>query len=176
MTLPFALRWSVETGRLLPAFQSLKLYDRMRAIRLMNFNALDLNLLKVFDALMRERSVTRAASRLNLSQPAVSSALNRLRRQLDDQLFLRQSNQMVPTARALALWEVLRHSLDGIKAAMAEAEPFDAAACRRHIALAEQAFTEADPRTPGWVGRLRVGPRVRPRSRGRPPSSEHRRT
>ena len=97
----------------------------------MNFNALDLNLLKVFDALMRERSVTRAASRLNLSQPAVSSALNRLRRQLGDKLFLRQSNQMVPTARALALWEVLRHSLDGIKAAMAEVEPFDPVACRR---------------------------------------------
>jgi DNA-binding transcriptional LysR family regulator len=71
----------------------------------MNFNALDLNLIRVFDALMRERSVTRAGERIGLSQPAVSSALNRLRHIFNDVLFVRQANDMVPTPLALELGE-----------------------------------------------------------------------
>ena len=55
----------------------------------MNIASLDLNLLRVFDALMRERSATRAGERIGLSQPAVSSALQRLRHIVGDQLFVR---------------------------------------------------------------------------------------
>ncbi|WP_234818670.1 LysR family transcriptional regulator [Sinorhizobium fredii] len=58
----------------------------------MNLNALDLNLVRVFDALLRERSVTRAGDRIGLSQPAVSAALNRLRHALNDQLFVRRGD------------------------------------------------------------------------------------
>jgi DNA-binding transcriptional LysR family regulator len=68
-----------------------------------NFAAFDLNLLRVFDALMRERSATRAGDRIGLSQPTVSAALNRLRHALSDELFIRQLNEMVPTPRAMAL-------------------------------------------------------------------------
>jgi hypothetical protein len=53
----------------------------------MNWGAFDLNLLIVFDAVMQERSVTRAGNRIGLSQPAMSHALNRLRSMLEDDLF-----------------------------------------------------------------------------------------
>jgi len=81
----------------------------------MNFNALDLNLVRVFDALMRERSVTRAGERIGLSQPAVSSALNRLRHLFNDQLFVRQGNEMLPTPLALELGERARLALAEIE-------------------------------------------------------------
>ena len=67
------------------------------AIRL---SAVDLNLLVVFDALMQERNVTRAARRLALSQPALSHALGRLRHMLKDELFVRSPRGMIPTPRA----------------------------------------------------------------------------
>ena len=65
-----------------------------------NLRTVDLNLLVVFDALMAERNVTRAAERNGLSQPAVSKALNRLRYLFDDPLFVRRDRGMEPTARA----------------------------------------------------------------------------
>ncbi|MDB5314480.1 MAG: LysR family transcriptional regulator, partial [Rhodospirillales bacterium] len=64
---------------------------------------LDLNLLRVFDAVARERHVTRASQRLNLSQSAVSNALSRLRAALGDELFLRRPGGVEPTALALSL-------------------------------------------------------------------------
>ncbi len=74
----------------------------------MNLRRLDLNLLVVFDAVMLERSVTRAAERVFLTQSAVSSALGRLRHQLDDELFIRGSGKLRPTPRALELEEPVR--------------------------------------------------------------------
>src|SRR5277367_6605840 len=65
-----------------------------------NLRSVDLNLLVVFDALMAERSVTRAAERNGLSQPAVSKALGRLRYLFGDPLFVRHDRAMVPTQRA----------------------------------------------------------------------------
>ena len=62
-----------------------------------HFNALDLNLLRVLDALVEERSATRAGERLGLSQSAVSHALNRLRHALKDELFVRSSDGLEPT-------------------------------------------------------------------------------
>ena len=64
---------------------------------------LDLNLLTVFDMLMQERNVTRAAERLHLSQSTVSHALGRLRTALDDPLFVMSRREMMPTERAKAL-------------------------------------------------------------------------
>ncbi len=66
----------------------------------MNLRKVDLNLLVIFDALMQERNVTRAASKVALSQPAFSNALSRLRHYLKDELFVRTTQGMVPTARA----------------------------------------------------------------------------
>ncbi len=68
-----------------------------------DLRTLDLNLLKTLDALLDERSVTRAAARLALTQPAVSGMLNRLRDYFDDPLFIRAPHGMVPTTRAEAL-------------------------------------------------------------------------
>src|ERR1700739_17797 len=65
----------------------------------MNWGALDLNLLIVFDAVMQERSVTRAGGRIGLSQPAMSHALNRLRHMLKDELFVRTPGGSARTAR-----------------------------------------------------------------------------
>ena len=76
----------------------------------MNWGAFDLNLLIVFDAVMQERNVTRAGSRIGLSQPAMSHALNRLRYMLKDELFVRTPEGMVPTPRAEALAQPLRNA------------------------------------------------------------------
>jgi DNA-binding transcriptional LysR family regulator len=77
--------------------------------------AIDLNLLVVFDALMRDRSVTRAGQRLGLSQPAMSHALTRLRHMLKDELFVRSPNGMMPTPRAEQLATPVRIALDGLQ-------------------------------------------------------------
>jgi hypothetical protein len=65
----------------------------------MKLATFDLNLLVVFEAILRERSVTKAAERLGLNQPAISHALNRLRWMLKDQLFIRTPEGMLPTPR-----------------------------------------------------------------------------
>jgi DNA-binding transcriptional LysR family regulator len=77
----------------------------MEKVESVNLRNIDLNLLVVFDALMRERHVTRAAERVGLSQPAASSALGRLRYLFDDELLIRTGAGMEPTARALELAE-----------------------------------------------------------------------
>jgi DNA-binding transcriptional LysR family regulator len=77
--------------------------------------AVDLNLLVVFDALMQDRSVTRAASRLALSQPALSHALARLRHMLKDELFVRSPKGMIPTPRANELAAPIRRTLDELQ-------------------------------------------------------------
>ena len=79
-----------------------------------HFPALDLNLLRVFDALAEEGSVTRAGVRLGLTQSAVSHALGRLRHVLDDELFVRGPTGMRPTARALEIAPRLRQADDGL--------------------------------------------------------------
>ena len=101
----------------------------------MNFAALDLNLLRVFDAMMLELSTVRAGERVGLSQPAVSSALGRLRQIIGDELFVRDGNRMVPTPRALALSESIRSALRQIEDALASAAPFDPATSRQSFML-----------------------------------------
>lgn len=76
-----------------------------------NFRTLDLNLLRVFDEVMTERSLTRAAQKLSITQPAVSNALRRFREAVGDELIKRQGQEMAPTPRALALWPAVREAL-----------------------------------------------------------------
>ena len=77
----------------------------------LNFRTLDLNLLRVFDEVMTERSLTKAASKLSLTQPAVSNALRRLREVLGDDLLRRSGQGLAPTPRALALWPTVQDAL-----------------------------------------------------------------
>jgi DNA-binding transcriptional LysR family regulator len=93
----------------------------------MNFQSLDLNLLRVFDAVMGERSLTRAGRRLNLSQSAVSHALKRLRSAVGDELVTRTAFGVVPTPRAEALWPSVRSALAQLQQAIAPGE-YDARA------------------------------------------------
>jgi DNA-binding transcriptional LysR family regulator len=88
--------------------------------------AIDLNLLVVYDALMRDRSVTRAGQRLGLSQPAMSHALTRLRHMLKDDLFVRSPNGMMPTPRAEQLATPIRIALEGLQQSL-EPTQFDPA-------------------------------------------------
>ena len=100
----------------------------------MNWGAFDLNLLIVFDAVMQERSVTRAGDRIGLSQPAMSHALNRLRYLLKDQLFVRTPDGMVPTPRAELLAQPLRNALNEMQRAL-EPPAFDPASSDRSFVL-----------------------------------------
>jgi DNA-binding transcriptional LysR family regulator len=84
----------------------------------------DLNLLVVFDAVMTERHVTRAAARLGLTQPSVSNALNRLRDVTGDELFLKVPGGVSPTPKAAELWAPIRSGLAQIRGALDPA-PFD---------------------------------------------------
>ena len=76
-----------------------------------HFRALDLNLLRVFDEVMTERSLTRAARNLSITQPAVSNALRRFREAVGDELIKREGQEMTPTPRALAIWPAVREAL-----------------------------------------------------------------
>ncbi|MEE9098635.1 LysR family transcriptional regulator [Pseudomonas sp. QE6] len=87
----------------------------------------DLNLLIVFETLMHERSVTRAAEKLFLGQPAISAALARLRSLFDDPLFVRTGRSMEPTARAQEIFGHLSPALDSISTALSRAADFDPA-------------------------------------------------
>jgi DNA-binding transcriptional LysR family regulator len=79
----------------------------MAVITHMNNRRVDLNLINVFEAIMAERSVTRAARRVGMTQPAVSNALRRLRHLFRDELFVKGTGGVIPTDRAKALWTEL---------------------------------------------------------------------
>jgi DNA-binding transcriptional LysR family regulator len=113
----------------------MKSNDDMGPIHAMNFAAFDLNLLRVFDALMRERSVSRAGEQIGLSQPAVSAALGRLRDLLGDRLFVRQGNDMCPTPRAESLAPGIRDALEALELLLGEDRDFDPKAQDRTFTL-----------------------------------------
>lgn len=108
-----------------------------------DLGSLDLNLLRVFDAVARERHVTRAAERLHLSQPAVSNALARLRHALGDELFLRRPGGVEPTALALSLAQPVAEALDRIGEAISAQAPFDPAITDRVFPVAFSEYAEA---------------------------------
>ena len=87
----------------------------------LNLRTFDLNLLKVFDTVMAERSLTRAAEQLALTQPAVSNALRRLRDALGDELLVRKGRSLEPTPRGQELWPAVRDTLQRLQASLAPA-------------------------------------------------------
>jgi DNA-binding transcriptional LysR family regulator len=83
-----------------------------------NFRTLDLNLLRVFDEVMAERNLTRAARNLAMTQPAVSNALSRLRETLGDKLVVRSGYGVEPTPRALSLWPAVADALRQLESSL----------------------------------------------------------
>ena len=108
----------------------------------MNFRTLDLNLLRVFDAVMIERNLTRAARNLAMTQSAVSNALRRLRSTLNDELLVRAGYGVEPTAHALAIWPAVRQALESLQAVLAPTS-FDPASADRSFVLAMADATAA---------------------------------
>jgi DNA-binding transcriptional LysR family regulator len=118
------------------------------------FDALDLNLLRVFEALIEERSATRAGVRLGLTQSAISHALNRLRDALQDELFVRGADGMQPTERAAEIAPRLRAGLAQLQLALAPSEFVPAHTDRRFtITCTEYAGAVV---LPALIARLRA--------------------
>lgn len=92
-----------------------------------NLRGIDLNLLPVFEAAYEERSLSRAAVRLAMTQPAISHAMSRLRHVFRDELFVRHSRGMTPTASADAIYARLRGALNSVREVINEASDFDPA-------------------------------------------------
>jgi DNA-binding transcriptional LysR family regulator len=106
----------------------------------LKLGAIDLNLLVVFDAVMRERNVTRAGQTLGLSQPAMSHALTRLRYMLKDELFVRSPKGMRPTPRAEQLALPVRAALDGLQHSL-EPPQFDPSEATRNFRIAADNYS-----------------------------------
>ncbi len=97
----------------------------------MRFKGLDLNLIVAFEALMSDRSVSRAAERLNLSQPAMSNALARLRSYFGDDLLIARNKRMYPTPFAETLLPQVRQALETMEGVIATSRHFDPATTNR---------------------------------------------
>jgi DNA-binding transcriptional LysR family regulator len=108
-----------------------------------NFRTLDLNLLRVFDEVMAERSLTKAAHNLALTQPAVSNAMRRLRETLGDDLVRRSGQGLEPTPRANALWPAVREALRQLQETLSPS-PFDPATSTATFVLAMADATAAE--------------------------------
>src|SRR3954462_7847567 len=92
---------------------------------------IDLNLLRLFDAVYRARSVSRAAEQLELTQPAASQQLTRLRALIHDPLFVRAPGGVRPTPKAQRLAEPVRHALVTLEQALGESAGFDPGESKR---------------------------------------------
>ena len=104
----------------------------------------ELNLLMVFDAIMTERSITRAAERLSMTQPAVSNALSRMRAAWKDELFVKDGRNIRPTGHAQNLWGQIRGPLGALSDAV-ENKAFDPSTSKRtfRLAVADMAVSMA---------------------------------
>jgi DNA-binding transcriptional LysR family regulator len=131
----------------------------------MNLRSFDLNLLTVFDALFETQSVTRASTHLGMAQPALSHALKRLRLALDDELFIRTAQGMMPTPRAKLLAGPVREALRSLGVAIGGDKAFDPASHSQHfdvvmnnwavLTLAAPLVTLCRAEAPGMVLNIR---------------------
>jgi LysR family nod box-dependent transcriptional activator len=109
----------------------------------MRFKGLDLNLLVVFDVLLEVRSVSKAAERLNLSQPAASAALARLRTYFGDEILVLHGKRMHPTAYAESLLPQVQECLQGVEALIATSTRFDPLVSHRTFNLVASDYITA---------------------------------
>jgi DNA-binding transcriptional LysR family regulator len=107
----------------------------------LNLRSLDLNLLPIFAALMREQHLSHAAEQLAMSQPAVSSALKRLRLHFNDELFVRTARGLIPTPRAQELQQAIEPALQLIQTGCSEAK-FEAQTSEQSLSIAMNAASE----------------------------------
>lgn len=121
----------------------------------MKVNRIDLNLLVYLDALLRERNVTQAANQLNLSQPAMSNGLRRLRELFNDPLLVRTSEGMTPTERALELEPLVREVLSKIDQAVQPRGEFEAGTAQRVFRIMASDYAESTL-FPSVLGKLRT--------------------
>lgn len=133
----------------------------MTGIAVNNLRGLDLNLLVTLDVLLSEHNVTRAAQRLNLSQPSVSVHLAKLRDVLGDPLLLPGPRGMRPTARAEALREPLREALHALERAVAPAHPFNPAEATHTWRIAASDYAESTIVLPALAGLRATAPGTR---------------
>jgi DNA-binding transcriptional LysR family regulator len=125
-----------------------------------DLSRVDLNLLVLFETVLEARHVGRAADRLNLSPSAVSHGLGRLRRLLNDPLFLRTPKGVVPTARALELAGPITEVLARVRSVIATAEPFDAATSKRRFTIGAPDSVSAVFLPPLLADLRRLAPRI----------------
>ena len=109
---------------------------------MLDIRSKDLNLLAIFDVLMRERNVSRAAKRLHLSQSTLSYSLSRLREMFGDDLFVRTGRGITPTPKAMEIAPRVMHFLDYASSLFLEEEDFDAAKARGTIRIASTEMIE----------------------------------
>lgn len=128
----------------------------------MNFRSVDLNLLTVFDAIMVECNITRAADKIGMSQSAMSQALSRLRHLTGDQLFERQARGLKPTPRALELVQPVRQALDILATALEPSTSFDCTSNEKEFNLALSDYGEIVllPRLMSWLSSLNAKARI----------------
>ncbi len=126
-----------------------------------NLRRIDLNLLTTLDVLLSEQNVTRAAERLNLSQPSVSVQLAKLREIFGDPLLLPGPRGMRPTARGNALREPLRQALENLEQAVAPASPFEPAEADQTWRIAATDYTESTIVLPALTVLRSAAPRTR---------------
>lgn len=110
---------------------------------MVNISRIDLNLFVVFDAIYTEGGITRASETLNLSQPAISHSLGRLRELIGDPLFIRQGNAMLPTPHAHELIEPVRRALGDIERSLKQLARFDPATSQREFKIGMRPLVEA---------------------------------
>ncbi len=108
----------------------------------MNINKQDLHLLICFDALAVCLNVSKAAHMLNITQPAMSNALARLRQKFADDLFLRTRNGVTPTPKALELIEPVRKTLEGVETIMSPVKDFDPRVTRARLTMTTTGYVE----------------------------------
>ena len=127
----------------------------------MDTTRMDLNLLVTFEALLAEQNVTKAAARLNLSQPAVSAQLNRLREMFDDPLLVPARRGMTPTAKALELLGPLRDALDQLRRTLQTHKDFHPQSAQLTLTIACTDYIQAAVAMPLVLALRQSAPGVR---------------
>ena len=128
---------------------------------MMHISRVDLNLFIVFEAIYAEGSVTRASLKLNLTQPAISHALGRLRLMFDDPLFVRQGHLMVSTPLSRSIIEPVRQSLRGFEVTLNKLDRFDPATTEKEFTLALRDVLESTVLPPLMVALEQAAPQAR---------------
>jgi len=125
-----------------------------------HISKVDLNLFVVLEAIYAEGSITRASLKMNLTQPAISHALNRLRQLFDDPLFERQGHVMTPTPLTRSIIEPVRRALRGFEVTLTGAARFDTASSERSFSLGVRDVLEASVLAPLMAGITQEAPSV----------------